>query len=70
MVMPFRTAMFFPMFVSDFRLAPNSVIKLMGAHLVLAFAGFLLILLFLDKINTKMDSTKPIKEVSTIILIT
>ncbi|XP_074657392.1 protein unc-93 homolog A-like [Tubulanus polymorphus] len=43
-------------------LAPNSVIKLMAAHLVLAFAGFLLLLLFLDRIGAKGDVEMPIKQ--------
>ena len=38
---------------------PDAVLKLMGAYLVFAFTGFVMILLFLEKIGAKADSEKP-----------
>ena len=38
---------------------PDAVLKLMGAYLVFAFTGFVMILVFLEKIGAKADSEKP-----------
>lgn len=41
----------------------NVVLKLMGAYLVFAFTGFVLILVFLEKIGAKSDPEKPCLQV-------
>ena len=42
---------------------PDAVLKLMGAYLVFAFTGFVMILLFLEKIGAKAPSEKPCLQV-------
>ena len=44
--------------------ASDAVLKLMGSYLVFAFTGFVLILLFLEKIGAKSDPEKPCLQVS------
>ncbi len=43
--------------------ASNAVLKLMGSYLVFAFTGFIIILLFLEKIGAKSDPEKPCLQV-------
>ena len=49
--------------VSDISSASNAVLKLMGSYLVFAFTGFILIVLFLEKIGAKTDTEKPCLQV-------
>lgn len=50
--------------VSEHNEEPDLLYKLMGAYIVLGFVGFLLILLFLDKIGARVDPEKSAYEVS------
>ena len=52
-----------PLFVAALTPASEMVLKLMGSYLVIAFTGFMLILLFLEKIGAKSDPEKPCLQV-------
>ena len=59
------SASYHDLFFSFPALTPVSemVLKLMGSYLVIAFTGFMLILLFLEKIGAKSDPEKPCLQV-------
>ena len=51
------------MMFSGLSTVPGAVLKLMGAYLVFAFTGFVMILLFLEKIGAKATTDKPCLQV-------
>ena len=65
-VQRFKTNNYFIFSLAAVASASDAVLKLMGSYLVFAFTGFVLIVLFLEKIGAKSDPEKPCLQVSLI----